>query len=1148
MRVITCVVLAFLFFSCKPEQEKSSGHTLFSLLSPQESGVDFVNTVENTEDFNIFSYRNFYNGGGVAIGDLNNDGLPDIYFTNNMGKNKLFLNKGNLQFEDITEQAGVGGSKAWSTGVVMVDINNDGWLDIYVCNAGYVKGDDQENELFINNGSPIPLPASPEGGGEGSTGSAKPEPVPPPSEGARGRPLSFTEKAADYNLNENGYTTHAAFFDYDLDGDLDVYILNNSFMPVNTLNYSNKRELYSEDWPVRDFLKGGGDKLLRNDDGKFTDVTKEAGIYGSLIGFGLGITVGDINGDDWPDMYVSNDFFERDYLYLNQKDGTFKEDIKSWMQHLSLFSMGADMADINNDGYSEIFVTDMLPSDEYRLKTTTLFENYNTYYLKLKRDFYHQYMQNTLQLNNKDQSFSEIAYFSGVSASDWSWGALLFDANNDGYRDIYVCNGIYQDVTDQDFIDFFANDVAQKMALTGKREEMQTILDKMPSTPQLNRFFLNQQDLTFEEEGVESGFDQPSFSNGAAYGDLDNDGDLDLVVNNLNQQAFLFRNNSEALFGHHFLKVKLKGSPKNTFAIGAKVFLYKGGETLNFQLIPTRGFQSSVEATLTFGLGPSTDIDSLVVIWPDRTQSILLDAPIDTTLLIDYQQVSRRPAGAPGQLASQEEPLIREVETSLAPHQEDDFIDFFQEGLTMRMLSREGPKSAVGDVNGDGLDDIFIGGASRSPGHLYLQKKQDFVSASSATFEQDASYEDTAASFFDADGDGDLDLFVGSGGNNTPAGSRFMQDRLYFNDGKGQFTAAPGALQANGYNTAVAVPWDYDDDGDLDLFVGSRSIPNKYGQAPRSFLYENDGQGRFKDVAAAHASALRTIGMVTNAKLVNVAGDERKELLVIGEWMAPQFFQSNDGKVEKVSSNLDEYAGWWYGLATDDVDGDGDQDLILGNRGENFYFSGSKDNPAKLWVYDFDNNGTVEKIITRRVDGKDMPVPMKKELTAQIVSLKKQNLKHTEYATKAIQDLFEPELLKKALVLKGTYFSSAVALNDGNGQFSLQALPKEAQFSCICGIYCTDLNGDSKKDLILGGNDSGFTPQFSKLDASFGHVFINQGDGSFKRMENRASGFFVKGDIKQLLGIQINNEEHLLTTINGGKPLLFKLPDDKITN
>ena len=1094
--------LLLLFFTCNPSEKQAA---LFELLDSAKTGIQFTNEVKNTEDFNIFSYRNFYNGGGVAIGDINNDGLADVFMTRNSGPNKLYLNKGNFQFEDISDKAGVAGTKAWSTGVVMVDINHDGLLDIYVCNAGYVEGDDQTNELFINNGN-----------------------------------LSFSEKAADYHLNEDGYTTHAAFFDYDLDGDLDVYMLNNSFIPVNTLNFQNKRELRAKDWPVKDFLKGGGDKLLRNDDGKFNDVSEEAGIYGSLIGFGLGITIGDINGDNWPDMYVSNDFFERDYLYVNQKDGTFKEEIKDYMQHLSLASMGADMADINNDGYPEIFVTEMLPDDEYRLKTITSFENYNAYQLKLKRDFYHQYMHNTLQLNNKDQSFSEISWYAGVSASDWSWGALLFDIDNDGYRDIYVCNGVYQDVTDQDFINFFANDLAQKMALKGEKEEMDKVIEKMPSNPQVNKLFRNNQDLTFSDQGQEWGITIPSFSNGAAYGDLDNDGDLDLIVNNLGMEAFVYRNHSDRDFNHHYLSIQLKGDEKNTFGIGAKVTLYCDDQKISAQNIPTRGFQSSIDYKLNFGLGERDKIDSLEIVWPDQKKSMLLLPPVDTLLEIAYGQS----LNSPGSIAvsKNEDPIFEEVAASFQPYEEDPFIDFYQEGLVMRMLSREGPVMAKGDVNGDGLEDVFIGGAAGYLSRLYVQTSNGFQEVEDAGFGRTLGNEDTAAAFFDADQDGDLDLFVGAGGNHRPAKSREMQDRIWYNDGQGHFEFKPGSLPPNGLNTGVGLPLDFDSDGDMDLFVGSRSVPGKYGVPVKSYLYQNDGAGGFKDVTKNIAPDLRNVktGMITDAVFTDIMGDSAKELILTQEWGSPIVLGIENGKFRRLETNLDNYSGWWYTAKSADLDNDGDQDLVLGNRGENFYFTGSQEAPAKLWISDFDANKTIEKIITRNINGKDMPVPLKKELTEQIVSLKKQNLKHTDFAKKAIQDLFAPEVLEKALVREGNWFKSVVAINMGDGKFEIRTLPREVQFSCVCDIYCQDLNGDKKIDLVMAGNDAGFTPQFSKLDASFGHVLINQGDGQFKRIESRESGLLIKGDVRQLMQIDVNGQSHLLVGINSDQPKLLK--------
>ncbi len=1095
-------LITIFLIGCQSKRESG----LFQQRSPSDTGIDFVNTVKNTPDFNIFNYRNFYNGGGVAIGDINNDGLQDIYFSNNMGSNKLYLNKGNLTFEDITEQAGVQSAQKWSTGVVMVDINNDQLLDIYVCNAGYLEGDNQQNELYINQGDG-----------------------------------TFKEQAADYLLDQNGYTTHAAFFDYDQDGDLDAYILNNSFIPVNTLNYSNKRELMAEDWPVKDFLKGGGDKLLKNENGQFIDATEKAGIYSSLIGFGLGVTVGDVNGDHLPDLYISNDFFERDYLYVNQGDGTFSEEIKEWMEHISLSSMGADMADINNDGYPEIFVTEMLPDDEYRLKTTTLFESYNIYDLKQKQDFYHQYMQNTLQYNNQNATFSEIAYYSGVAASDWSWGALMFDADQDGYRDIYVCNGIFQDVTNQDFIDFFANEVIQEMVLTGKKEEMDSIINKMPSNPIINKMFRNQQDLTFEEVSEKWGLDIPSFSNGAAYADLDNDGDQDLIVSNVNQQAFFFENKANERLDHHAITILLKGSPQNTLAVGAKVMAYHNKSIQTNYLVPSRGFQSSVGYPVIFGLGRDILVDSISVIWPDQKTTLLTNISADQTLTINYETEALPQKQQTIKTTTQA--LLREIPTEWKQHQENAYSDFYAEGLTFRLLSREGPPVAVGDINGDQLEDIIFGNGAGSPATVYIQRSSGFDLLEDTGLEREQDFEDTAATLFDADGDGDLDLFLGSGGNQHAPLTRMVQDRLYFNDGSGKFTLLPSALPNNGYNTSVGVPLDYDQDGDLDLFVGSRSIPRNYGVTPPSFLFENNGSGQFKDVSPTIGKAMQRSGLITSAVYADLTQDGAAELLLIGEWMAPQLFSFKNGRFEPVSSNLSDYPGWWNTVEVADLDKDGDLDLVMGNRGENFYVKADAEHPAKLWLSDFDENGSTEKIMTRSIQGKDMTVQLRDELTRQLPKLKKQNLKNVEFATKSIQDLFDETVLKKATVKSATYFKSVVALNGGNGQFTLIPLPAEVQFSCICDISCQDINQDQLPDLIMGGNEYGFLPQYSRLDASFGHLLVNTGNGNFEWVPNHESQFLVKGQVKAIQPITINQQKHVIFTLNDQQPRLFKLTE-----
>ena len=1093
--VLTICLVGSMLWSCSKDID--SNVALFELLDSEATGIDFRNQIKNTEAFNIFSYRNFYNGGGVAIGDINNDGWPDVYLTANMGQNKLYLNQGDFQFEDITEKAKVALADRWSTGVVMVDVNADGWLDIYVCNAGYgsaPNGDpiNQKNSLFLNNGD-----------------------------------LTFEEAAQPFGLDDTGYTTHAAFFDYDLDGDLDAYLLNNSFIPVNTLNFNNRRDLPAKDWPVKDFLKGGGDRLLRNDNGVFADVSEQAGIYQSLIGFGLGITVGDINGDRWPDMYISNDFYERDYLYINQQNGTFKEDITNWMEHISLASMGADMADLNNDGLPEIFVTEMLPESDERRKTTTRFENYEIFQIKQQRGFEQQYMHNTLQFNNGNGTFSEIAHYSGVAASDWSWGALLFDADNDGWRDIYVCNGVFHDVTNQDFIDFFADEVVQEMALTGKKREMEKVIEQMPSTPLPNKFFQNNQDYTFEDMELEWGTNIPSFSNGAAYGDLDLDGDLDLVVNNLNQEAFVLQNHSDQVNENHFMSISLQGASSNPFAVGARVNIHMADQIHNMDLIPTRGFQSSVDYRLVFGLGKRTEVDSVVIIWPDQSLSIDRNPMIDT---INHYIYAERMDQFYAETGHVQETLLQEFPMADLPvHQEDEYVDFYSEGLVMRMVSKEGPVVATADVNGDERLDLYFAGAKNQAGTMWLQTKAGFQKKTPSVFVAASELEETAAVFFDADQDGDQDLYVGIGGNFSNVPDQYFRDLLYINDGKGHFTRSKG-LPAISLNTSVVVPLDFDEDGDLDLFVGSRSIPGLYGVPPKQFILENNGLGTFRAVTTSRAPQLERIGMVTDAVWADVLPGGGNELVIVGEWMAPTIFRIRQGVFQMVTSSLSNYPGWYYAVEVADLDQDGDQDLVLGNRGKNFYFDAHAEAPAKLWLGDFDQNRTIEKVITHHIDGKDKPIHMKRELTDQLVNLKKANLKHNDYAEKSIQELIGEEQTRAALVKEATFFYSAYALFEDTS-FTVYPFPEEVQFSCVCGIACQDINDDGQIDLILGGNDSGFLPQFSKLDASFGHVLLNK-DGHFELQDSKRSGFLVRGEIRQIEPFSWNNENFLFTVLN----------------
>ncbi|MCF6222925.1 MAG: VCBS repeat-containing protein [Flavobacteriaceae bacterium] len=1110
---VICIFLIIipLFYSCRSNKEedlitKEEGLTLFTLLTPEETGIDFINEVVNQKNFNIFKYRNFYNGGGVAIGDINNDGLADIYMTANMGPNKLYLNKGDFKFEDISESAGITGNKPWSTGVTMVDINQDGLLDIYVSNAGNMKGNNHDNDLYINNGD-----------------------------------LTFTEKAATYNLAKTGFSTHATFFDFDKDGDLDVYILNNSNIPVSSLGYAEQREVRAQDWEgVPDIFKGVGDMLLRNDGGIFTDVSEKAGIYGSLIGFGLGVMVSDINGDLYPDIYVSNDFYERDYLYINNQDGTFTEEIKKWTSHLSLSAMGIDMADINNDGYIDVFVTDMLPEGDQRVKSVMEFEGYNIFKLKQSKDFYQQYIQNTLQINNGNNTFSEVAFYSGVAKTDWSWAGLLFDMDNDGFRDIYITNGINHDLTDLDFVDFFANDIIQNMALTGKKESIDSIINKMPVALQSNYAYMNNHDITFTDKTKSWGLKIPSLSNGAAYADLDNDGDLDMVINNVNMKAYVYKNNAETVTNNNYIKLKFEGNKKNNFAIGTTVKLYYDNNIVLQELIPSRGFQSSMEYTMTIGLGTTNIIDSLRVIWPDdKTQKLV---NVKANQFLEFKQMDAKENYIPHK-KNINKTLLKEIPNKqLITHKENSYSDFDYEGLISKMLSQEGPTMSIADINGDGNEDIYFGGAKRQAGIIYLNNgngnlKRTFQRA----LESDAVFEDTASAFFDIDGDGDIDLMVGTGGNQVGE-EKTYRTRLYLNDGKGNFTKSELYLPSTYNNISVISPFDFDSDGDIDVFIGSRSVVGTYGIDAKHLFLENNGDGTFTDATERLAYDLKDGGMITNAIWADIDGDSKSDLITVSEWGTAIIYKNSGRALSKFSSDLDNYFGWWNVIEAADLDNDGDLDLIIGNQGSNTAYKTSEENPMKMWINDFDNNGTIEQVVTRNFDGRDFPIHMKKELTNQMVSLKKQNLKASEYAKKSIDELYTSEILKNTIIKKTTIAESIIAINEGNGKFTIKKLPYNVQLSCVCGITCIDINNDGFMDIITGGNNFEFKPQYSRMDANYGSVLLGDGKMGFTWQNYDISGFFVKNEIKHIKQFKDKSgKTYIITAINNNKPKIFSI-------
>ena len=1102
--ISSLLVLALLMFSwaCQPEEPT----TLFTKLESDDTNVHFQNTLRETEDFNVMKYGYFYNGGGVAVGDVNNDGLPDIYFTGNLVASRLYLNQGDWTFREVAEEAGVAAAGLWNTGVTMADVNGDGLLDIYVCRSAAADPARRKNLLFIN-----------------TTASSSEKEV------------QFDERAEAYGLADPGYSTQASFFDYDRDGDLDMYLLNHStqeYAGFSKLTASHKQR-------TNPML---GDKLYRNDlsftedgstGGKFVDVSSEAGIIQNVLGFGLGVAVSDINGDDWYDIYVTNDYNEEDYLYLNQQDGTFQESLASRIGHTSLFSMGCDAADINNDTHPDIVTLDMLPESSERLRMSLGPENYDKYHELIRSGFYYQTMRNMLQLNNGDGTFSEIGQLAGVGSTDWSWAALLADYDNDGWKDAFITNGYMRNYLDMDFMNYV---VGQKLKSEREQREVElmNLVEVMPSIEVANYAFRNQGDLTFRAVATDWGLGGNSLSNGAAYADLDNDGDLDLIVNNVNEEAAIYRNNSESLTQHHYLKVKCLGQTGNPWGIGTKVTLYADGATQYQELIPTRGFQSSVNPELLFGVGDVTAIDSLTVVWPDAATQTLTNVLTDQTLVLSRQTATR--ASAP---IAATDPLFRREEGSLGidyRHHENNFLDFKRDKLLAQGISTLWPSIAIGDINGDQRQDLYLGGAKGAPGHVFVQRSDgSFSTLPTPALEPHRFSEDTDGLFFDADGDGDQDLYVVSGGSDFTEADSALQDRLYFNNGAGYFTSRPEALPAMLTSGSTVTATDMDGDGDQDVFVGGRLIPGKYPLAPRSYLLRNDGAGNFTDVTDNYSSALTAPGMITDAIWTDINQDQLPDLVIVGEWMKVRVFLNRDGRLtESHPEGLARTYGWWNTIVAHDMDQDGDPDLIVGNQGMNNSFRATAQTPVTLIYGDFDENGSIDPLLSYYIDSTSEVAFSRDELIGQMVSLRKKLPSYDAYAQAKLETLLTADQLARADTLQATLFASVYLRNDG-GDFTVQPLPTEAQFSPVYALLPTEVNGDDYPDLIVGGNLSRTRVSTGKYDANYGMVFLGGENGTFSWAPPAHTGIRVNGDVRDIA--QLN--EHLLFARNDDSLVVF---------
>ena len=1103
------VLSSFIFFSCTKNSNLEQENTLFVSLPPQKTGVDFINLLTETEEFNIIEYLYFYNGGGVSVGDINNDGLIDIYFSSNQGPNKLFLNKGKMVFEDISKMSGLESLGSWKTGVSMVDINGDGLLDIYVCRLGNFKGISGKNELYINNGD-----------------------------------LTFSEKAAAYGLDFQGFSTHASFFDYDRDGDLDMYLLNHAVHTEKSFGSASLRNL-------DDGL--AGDRLYINnlDQGekRFSDITLEAKIYSSQLGYGLGTGISDLNNDGWPDLYVSNDFNENDYLYLNKGDGTFQDQTSSAINYSSRFSMGSDFADMNNDGWVDFITLDMLARDETIQKLSAGEETEEILQQKLNYGFERQFSRNCFQLNNGNGTFSEIAQLSGISATDWSWGVLLADYDNDGWKDIFISNGIVRRPNDLDYMNFITNPNLDNGLQNNADISDLELASEMPPGDVANFFFRNNKDLTFQDVSSSWNVSKKNISNGSAYADLDNDGDLDLIINNINAAAEILENQQAQQVGktkNNFLKIRFKGLGANKFGLGSRVEAFGNSKLIIQENFTSRGFQSSTAPEVHLGLGEISSLDSLKVIWPSGKIEKFTNVNANQTLTVDESAAK----ASPSYLAQIKAPFLKVIENELSglnfDHYEDNFNDFNYESLLPHKLSQEGPALAVGDVNGDGREDVYVGGASGQAGTLFVQVNGGkFQKSNQPILEKDAALEDTEAIFFDSNKDGFLDLVVGRGGNVADPNDSGGQSKIYLNNGKGEFQQSINLPLEKNVQVSVILAHDFDEDGLEDLMVGGRNVAGKYGQIPRSYLLKNLGGNRYQDITNQIAPELANLGMVKDAAWTDIDADGNQDLIVIGEWMPITIFLNKNGKLVNgtVRFGLENTNGWWSSIAIEDFNQDGFPDLVVGNLGLNNRLKPTNEFPIKMVVADFDKNGSSEQIISYPVDGNYFTVATKDELVKQIPILKKEFVHYNDFAGKTVDEIFAKFQIKEAPYLKSYQFESVVLYNQKGKNFIAQVLPIESQFSPIEDIAVEDIDQDGYLDLILGGNTTAVASYFGSYQGNWGLILKGDATGSFKTFKE--SPLKIKGDVKKIREVSVGTKKWLIFAKNNSSLEVFSISKNR---